>query len=94
MIYLIATSQAEQAFVLTFIIKVINIRTLFIFIFSLGEAYGKEGLLSKCGTCFKTAEKIYRVVPGDCHPFYTDVFMPLYKKYVTIASAVMEFGKY
>jgi len=61
---------------------------------SLGEAYGKEGLLSKCGSCFKTAEKIYRVVPGECHPFYTDVFMPLYKKYVTIASAVMEFGRF
>ena len=61
---------------------------------SLGEAYGKEGLLGKCGSCFKAAEKIYRVVPGVDHPFYTDVFMPLYNKYVTIASAVLEFSKY
>ena len=61
---------------------------------SLGEAYGKEGLLEKCGTCFKRAEKIYRVVPGESHPFYRDVFMPLYNKYVKIASAVMELSKY
>jgi len=61
---------------------------------SLGEAYGKEGILGKCGSCFKTAERIYRVVPGEHHPFYTDVFMPLFNKYVTIASAVLEFSKY
>ena len=36
----------------------------------------------------------YRVVPGEDHPFYRDVFMPMYNKYVKIASAVMELSKY
>ena len=55
---------------------------------SLGEAYGKEGLLSKCGACLKEAEQIYRIVPGEKHAFYCEVFRPLYNKYVTIATAV------
>ena len=65
----------------------------FLQIFSLGEAYGKEGLLDKCGDCFRAADRIYRVVPGENHQFYTEIFVPLFKKYVTIASAVVEFSK-
>ena len=55
--------------------------------------YGKEGLLEKCAECFRAAERIYRVVPGARHPFYTETFAPLYNKYVTIAGAVVELSR-
>jgi len=64
-----------------------------VYCFSLGEAYGKEGLLEKCGECFRAADKIYKVVPGENHSLYQQTFIPLFKKYVTIASAVMELSK-
>lgn len=62
-------------------------------VFSLGEAYGKEGLLSKCAESFQEAEQIYSHVPGEQHAFYTEVFRPLYNKYVNIASAVIQLRK-
>jgi len=61
---------------------------------SLGEAFGKEGLLKKSANCFREADKIYRIVPGTDHPFYTEDFLPLYNKYVHIAKAVVEFVQY
>ena len=65
-----------------------------IFCFSLGEAFGKEGMLGKSAKCFLEADTIYRVIPGTSHPFYTDDFIPLYNKYVHIAKAVVEFAQY
>ena len=57
---------------------------------SLGEAYGKEGLLSKCGDCFSEAEQIYSLVPGEQHAFYCEVFRPLYNKYINMATAIIQ----
>ena len=68
--------------------------TLHISFFSLGEAFGKEGLLKKSANCFREADCIYRIIPGISHPFYTQDFMPLYNKYVCIARAVVEFAQY
>ena len=80
MIYLIEAEQSQLSKLCIYLIQC----------FSLGEAYGKEGLLEKCGDCFRAADKIYKVVPGEKHAFYQQIFLPLFKKYVTIASAVIE----
>ena len=64
------------------------------FLFSLGEAFGKEGMLKKSANCFREADCIYKVVPGVNHPFYSEDFRPLFNKYVHIAQAVIEFAQY
>ena len=49
----------------------------------LGQALGHLGEEERAEEVLQEANSIYRVVPGEKHPFYLEDFLPIYKKYVT-----------
>ena len=47
----------------------------------LGQALGHMGDKERAAEMLEEANDIYRVVPGEKHPFYLEDFLPIYKKY-------------
>jgi len=48
----------------------------------LAQAMAETGNMARSEYLFNEAEKIYKVVPGVHHPFYTEDFRPLYEQYL------------
>ena len=49
----------------------------------LGQALDHLGEEERAMEVLEEANSIYRVVPGEKHPFYLEDFLPIYKKYIT-----------
>ena len=47
----------------------------------LGQALGHMGDEERAAEMLEEANDIYKVVPGEKHPFYLEDFLPIYKKY-------------